>query len=89
MLSSVQPVYIKGEKYLLKGHIDVDIGYSKPPKEIAVDIMDSAGKVIRTALGKAKAGGDEQASTYTYEYSLWGNIGDKLTLVPQDSRLTC
>ncbi|KAI4319166.1 hypothetical protein MLD38_032798 [Melastoma candidum] len=80
------PIYIKGEKYLLKGHINVDIGDFKPPEEIAVEIMDSTGKVIHTAIGKPKASVDEQASSSTYEYSLWANVGDELKLAPQDAR---
>lgn len=85
----MQPVHIKGEKYLLKGHINIDIGSSTLPEEISVDVMNSEGKAIHTAIGKPMAGEEEETTFSTYEYSLWGNIGDKMTLVPHDSRLIC
>lgn len=81
------PVYLKGEKYLLKGQIDVDHTSLSPdelPESIAVDVFDSKNGVADSTI--AKPNQNDGTNTAVYEYSMWTHRGQKLTLAPRDSR---
>ncbi|XP_062143584.1 uncharacterized protein LOC133851267 [Alnus glutinosa] len=84
------PVYLKGEKYLLKGQINVESstldGVYEVPESIAVDILNSGGNIVDGTTAKLSSNDNDQTSAAIYEYSVWANPGDKLTFVPRDSR---
>ncbi|GLT64134.1 hypothetical protein SLA2020_366440 [Shorea laevis] len=84
------PVYLKGEKYLLKGRINVESStlddVYEVPESIAVDILDSGGSVVDGDTAKLSSNDNDQTSAAIYEYNVWANPGDKLTFVPRDSR---
>ncbi|KAK7284568.1 hypothetical protein RJT34_19316 [Clitoria ternatea] len=85
--SNQSPVYLKGEKYLLKGQINVQSGsLDALPEYIVVDIQHDGVAVIDHATATLKSMGKDQPDTATFEYSVWANLGEKLTFVPRDSR---
>ncbi|XP_030454773.2 uncharacterized protein LOC115676056 [Syzygium oleosum] len=84
--SDPSPIYLKGEKYLLKGLINVDSSLLQLPEDITVDVISGEGNAFEVTRGSLISDGDEQTKTAAYQYSVWGNIGDKLTFIPRDSR---
>ncbi|OVA02510.1 hypothetical protein BVC80_9091g9 [Macleaya cordata] len=84
------PIYLKGEKYLLKGQIHVDSSLrhieQELMKNIIVDILNSGGEVIDASPTSLVSDGNDQTGTAVFEYSVWANLGDVLTFVPHDSR---
>jgi hypothetical protein len=81
--SDASPVNLKGEKYILKGQINIEsgsIGVEKLPKNIAVDILNNEGTLVESTIA-----GLVKSSAAVYEYSIWANPGEKLTCVPRDS----
>ncbi|GMY17071.1 nodal modulator 3 [Fagus crenata] len=84
------PVYLNGEKYLLKGQINVESGTLdgeyELPKSIAVDILNGEGEVVDGATAKLSSIENDQTSAAIYEYSIWANPGVKLIFRPWDSR---
>lgn len=56
------------------------------PKSIIVDIMNREGMVIDDTTASLASGGSVQTRAVVYEYSVWANLGEKLTFVPRDSR---
>lgn len=85
----LQPIYLKGEKYLLKGLINVDSSLLQLPEDITVDVISGESNAFEVTRGSLISDGDEQTKTAAYQYSVWGNIGDKLTFIPRDSRYIC
>ncbi|KAM7501151.1 hypothetical protein LguiB_000055 [Lonicera macranthoides] len=90
--SNSLPIYLKGEKYLLKGQIHVESGsvdsVDKLPENILVDILNNEGTVVDGATAGLIASGNDQSSAAVYEYSIWANPGEQLTCVPRDLRDT-
>ncbi|KAK4778645.1 hypothetical protein SAY86_006173 [Trapa natans] len=84
--SSSSPVYLKGEKYLLKGQIILGSSAVQLPKDILVDIIDNAGNAVDSTTATLWATGSEDKTAATYEYSIWARVGDKITFIPRDSR---
>ncbi|KAG9154178.1 hypothetical protein Leryth_000653 [Lithospermum erythrorhizon] len=87
--SYLSPVYLKAEKYLLKGQIHVDSKSLKEigeaPEDILVDIANAEGNFLDGTTASHIPDGDDQ-SVATYEYSVWANPGEKLTFIPRDLR---
>ncbi|KAK1574965.1 hypothetical protein Q3G72_001403 [Acer saccharum] len=87
--SNPSPIYLKGEKYLLKGKINVESsspdGVYKLPENFIVDIFNE-GTVSDRTTARLASSTNEQTSNSLYEYSMWVNLGDKLSLVPRDAR---
>lgn len=85
-------MYLKGEKYLLKGRIHVESnslgGVLKLPEKVVVDILNNEGAFVDSTTARFAPDGDDQSINAVYEYSIWANAGEKLILVPQDSRYT-
>lgn len=86
LFSFSQPVYLKGEKYLLKGQIIIDSSAVQLPKDIIVDIINNDGNAIDITTATLLAAGYEDKTAATYEYSIWAKVGDKITFMPRDSR---
>ncbi|KAK7337534.1 hypothetical protein VNO77_18114 [Canavalia gladiata] len=83
--SNPSPIHLKGEKYLLKGQINVLSGsLDALPENIVVDIQHA--DVIDHTTATLKSHGKDQANTAIFEYSVWANLGEKLTFLPWDSR---
>ncbi|KAL4602871.1 hypothetical protein ACB092_10G084400 [Castanea dentata] len=84
------PVFLKGERYLLKGQINVESGTldgkNELPESIVVDILNGGGEVIDGTTAKLSSIEKDQTGAAIYEYSIWVNPGDKLTILPRDSR---
>ncbi|GAV83060.1 CarboxypepD_reg domain-containing protein [Cephalotus follicularis] len=84
------PIYLKGEKYLLKGQIIVESssrdGAYEFPENIMVDILNSEGVVTDGTTAQLASNEKYQTSTAVYVYSVWANPGEKLTFIPSDSR---
>ncbi|XP_041018341.1 nodal modulator 1 [Juglans microcarpa x Juglans regia] len=88
--SNPLPIFLRGEKYLLKGLISVESstvnGVYEVPESITVDILNSEGSVVDGTTAKVSSNDNDQTSNAMYEYSVWANPGDKLTFVPRDPR---
>ncbi|PSS14739.1 Nodal modulator 1 like [Actinidia chinensis var. chinensis] len=89
--SNPSPIYLKGEKYLLKGQIHVDSsslsGVEELPENMLVDVLNNEGSLLDGTTARLVGNRNDQASGgAVYEYSLWANPGEKLTFTPQDSR---
>ncbi|KAL6978261.1 hypothetical protein U1Q18_019929 [Sarracenia purpurea var. burkii] len=88
--SNPSPIYLRGEKYLLKGQIHVNSsllsGVDELPENMLVNIVNNEGIVLEGTTARLVTTGDDQASAAVYEYSVWANPGEKLTFTPQDSR---
>jgi len=56
------------------------------PEKIVVDIKHDEAGVIDYATATLKSHAKDQTDTAIFEYSVWGNLGEKLTFVPWDSR---
>ncbi|XP_058008575.1 uncharacterized protein LOC110645700 isoform X2 [Hevea brasiliensis] len=86
--SNTSRIYLRGGKYLLKGQIKVKLNSADDafelPNNIIVDILNSGGSAIDGTI--ANLASSDQTSIALYEYSLWANLGQKLTFVPRDSR---
>ncbi|XP_022863174.1 nodal modulator 1-like [Olea europaea var. sylvestris] len=91
--SNPSPIYLKGEKYLLSGRINVDTnslgGDENLPENIPVDMLDNEGIVLDSATARLVSSGIDQSTAVIYEYSVWANSGEKLIFVPRDMRYVC
>ena len=56
------------------------------PENIVVNIQNDGASVIDSAKAKLKSHEKDQTNAAIYEYSVWANLGERLTFVPQDSR---
>lgn len=83
---------MKGEKYLLKGQISVELGSAdggyELPNNIIVDILNSEGNLFDGTAAILVSHEDDQTGSALFEYSVWANLGEKLTFVPRDPRYT-
>ncbi|CAI9104879.1 OLC1v1003663C1 [Oldenlandia corymbosa var. corymbosa] len=84
--SDSSPLYLKGEKYLLKGHIHVDSKSVITPETIAVDIFNNDGVLVDTVTAGYLPDGSDHSNDAVFEYSLWAVPAEKFTFVPKDSR---
>lgn len=87
--SNPTDVYLKGEKYLLKGRIHVElsslVGAYTLPNSIIVDMLDGEEAVVGSGRAEFLSDGNGQTGDAVYEYSVWARRGDKLTFIPRDS----
>lgn len=84
----LQPINLKGEKFLLKGHISVESN-EDVPENIPVDILDDKETLVAGTIARLVPAGVDQAGAAVFEYSFWANFGENLIFVPQDSRYVC
>ncbi|KAL5561032.1 hypothetical protein UlMin_030779 [Ulmus minor] len=88
--SNSSSIYLKGEKYLLKGKINVasssSDGVSELPENIIVDILNKEGSSIDKTTATLTSSGIEQTTGALYEYSTWASLGEERIFVPQDPR---
>ncbi|XP_004288537.1 PREDICTED: nodal modulator 1 [Fragaria vesca subsp. vesca] len=88
--SNPSPIHLKGEKYLLKGQINVasssSDGVHKLSENFIVDIVNSEGSIIDSTTAGLAPIGNEQTSYSVYEFSVWAKLGEKLIFVPRDAR---
>ncbi|GMH30789.1 hypothetical protein Nepgr_032632 [Nepenthes gracilis] len=83
-----QPVYLKGEKYLLKGQINIDfasLNGQGVPENIVVGLVNGENNIFDSATARLVTSGTDETSA-VYEYSIWANLGAKITFVPRDPR---
>ncbi|XP_076883578.1 uncharacterized protein LOC143532402 [Bidens hawaiensis] len=87
--ANTSPIFLKGEKYLLKGEIKVELtsqnGVDQLPKNLVVDILNDEGTVIDGTTAKY-VNENEHSNTALYKYEVWANPGEKLTFAPRDIR---
>lgn len=85
----LQPIHLKGEKYLLKGHIHIQSssfsGEYELPESFIVEVLNSDGTVSGGSHARLISSENDQSAS-VYEYSIWANLGEKLTFVPLDAR---
>lgn len=88
--SNLSPIYLKGESYLLKGHVHVESSSFSSveglPENIPLDILDSDGSVVDGLLARRVPYGVDQSSAAIYEFSMWASPGGKFTFIPRDAR---
>lgn len=88
--SDTLPIHLKGDKYLLKGHIHVQSsslsGEYELPESFIVEVLNSDGTVFGGSPARLISSENDQTSASVYEYSVWANLGEKLTFVPSDAR---
>ncbi|KAL8138821.1 hypothetical protein V2J09_004822 [Rumex salicifolius] len=87
--SNPTPVILKGEKYLLKGKINIDqtsLGGHELPENLVVDVLDNKNDVLDSIFAKLSSDVNDETSAAAYEYSVWANLGQKVTFVPKDQR---
>lgn len=79
---------MKGEKYLLKGHIIVDSSVTQLnlPESIVVDVLDNGNNFVDGTIARLLPDQNDEANAAVYEYSVWVTRGQKVTFVPTDSR---
>ncbi|XP_031274126.1 nodal modulator 1 [Pistacia vera] len=84
------PIYLKGEKYQLKGQISVEStstdGGCVLPENVIVNIFNSDVILVDKTTAVLTSNANDQTSNVVYEYSVWANLGEKLTFVPLDPR---
>ncbi|XP_068661556.1 uncharacterized protein [Aristolochia californica] len=84
------PIYLKGEKYLLKGVIEVTSSVEQEGhtlmENVIVDILSEKHEVLGTSHAKLRSDSNDQTGIAIYEYLIWANLGDSLIFVPRDSR---
>ncbi|XP_055832870.1 uncharacterized protein LOC129901646 [Solanum dulcamara] len=87
---NLSPIYLKGESYLLKGHVHVESSSFSSveglPENIPLDILDSEGSVVDSLMARRVPYGVDQSSAAIYEFSMWASPGGKFTFVPRDAR---
>ncbi|KAF7804939.1 nodal modulator 1 [Senna tora] len=85
--SNLLPIHLKGQKYLLKGQINVQSSsLDEFPENIIVDIQNGGAGVIDAAKAILSSHDKDQTNTAIFEYSVWANLGEKLTIIPRDLR---
>ncbi|CAH1417541.1 unnamed protein product [Lactuca virosa] len=88
--ANTSPIYLKGEKYLVKGQIRVELssqdGVHQLPENFLVDILNDKGTSIDGSSARLVVTGNEQSDTANYEFEVWANPGERLTFVPRDIR---
>uniref|UniRef100_A0A5B7C2M8 Putative nodal modulator 1 n=1 Tax=Davidia involucrata TaxID=16924 RepID=A0A5B7C2M8_DAVIN len=88
--SNPSTIYLKGEKYLLRGQIHVESsslnGVEELPENILVEMLNNEGTVVDGTNARLIARENDQSGAAVYEYSVWANPGEKLAFVPRDSR---
>lgn len=86
--ANLMPVYLKGEKYLLKGQIIVDSSVTQLnlPESIVVDVLDNGNNFVDGTIARLLPDQNDEANAAVYEYSVWVTRGQKVTFVPTDSR---
>ncbi|KAI3460746.1 hypothetical protein Pfo_017409 [Paulownia fortunei] len=83
--SNLSPINLKGEKYLVKGHINVESNKNLP-ENIPLDILDNQETLVDGTIARLVSAEVDQSGPSVYEYSVWANFGEKLIFVPRDSR---
>ncbi|KAL0457667.1 UNVERIFIED_CONTAM: Nodal modulator 1 [Sesamum latifolium] len=83
--SNLLPINLKGQKYLLKGQINVE-SYEDLPESISLDILNNQETLVDGTIARLVSTEIDQSRTAVYEYSVWANLGEKLVFVPRDSR---
>lgn len=83
----LQPINLKGEKYLLKGHVHVLD--KNLPDDIPVDIFDNQETLVGSTTARFVSSEVDPSGAAIYEYSVWSKFGEKLNFVPRDSRYVC
>ncbi|KAJ8899145.1 hypothetical protein K2173_011142 [Erythroxylum novogranatense] len=88
--SNLMPIHLKGEKYLLRGQIMVDLSSAvvanELPNNIPIDIVDGEGSLIDSTAATIASSTSDQMHSAVYEYSVWSTLGAKQIFIPQDSR---
>ncbi|XP_042053548.1 nodal modulator 1-like [Salvia splendens] len=82
--SNLSPINLKGEKYLLKGHVHVLD--KNLPDDILVDIFDNQETLVGSTPARLVSSEVDPSRDAVYEYSVWSKFGEKLIFVPRDSR---
>lgn len=87
---SPQLIYLTGQKYLIKGEIQVSLplfsNHSNISKNILIDVLNEEFVVVATTEATFIHGGNDLIDTLVYEYIFWSNFGEDLVFVPQDTR---
>eukprot|EP01018_Ginkgo_biloba_P008909 Gb_02734 [translate_table: standard] len=86
-----KPIYLTGQKYLLRGEIHIDLSLcpeaNELSKSIVVDIWQEDGAFVDTNNHvRLVSAANESSEISIYEYTHWANIGDELIFVPRDLR---
>ncbi|XP_047316648.1 nodal modulator 1 [Impatiens glandulifera] len=84
--SNQSPVYLRGEKYLVKGKIHIESSSldSELPENIRVTMLNHEGVPLDGTTARLVHQGEDQSTIY--EYSVWAIPGEKITFSPQDYR---
>ncbi|KAK6118534.1 hypothetical protein DH2020_047724 [Rehmannia glutinosa] len=77
--SNQSPIYLKGEKYLLKGHINVE-SKENLPENIPLDILDNQETLVDGTIARLVSAEVDQSGAAVYEYSVWANFGENSSL---------
>ncbi|KAK1315520.1 hypothetical protein QJS10_CPA05g00205 [Acorus calamus] len=83
------PVYLMGEKYLVKGEIHIHSSLHHNAAVFSENIvvqMPNKEHTITASYVRSEPIGSEQIDAAVYEYSIWADLGDELIFAPLDSR---
>ncbi|KAL2934972.1 Nodal modulator 3 [Bienertia sinuspersici] len=86
--ANLMPVYLKGEKYLVKGQINFDrtsVASYDLPESIIIDVLDNGNSVADGTIARILPDQNDETDV-VYEYSMWVNHGQKITFIPSDPR---
>lgn len=56
------------------------------PENVIVNIFNGEGILVDKTTAVLTSSSNDQTGNTVYEYSLWANLGEKLTFVPLDPR---
>ncbi|KAJ4850945.1 hypothetical protein Tsubulata_030371 [Turnera subulata] len=88
--ANLSPIYMKGERFLLRGQINIELGSNngvhEVPNNIIVDVLNEKDTAVDSITASLAASETDETSSAVYEYSVWAKLGEKLTFIPRDSR---
>ncbi|CAA0829041.1 Carbohydrate-binding-like fold [Striga hermonthica] len=85
--SDQSPINLKGEKYLLRGLINVKSKSKEDlPESIQLVILDDQETLVDSTVAKLVSAEVDHSEVAVYEYSVWANSGKNLIFAPRDSR---
>ncbi|XP_021744068.1 nodal modulator 1-like [Chenopodium quinoa] len=87
--ANLMPVHLKGEKYLVKGQINVDrtsVTSVELPESIVIDVFENGNVLADGTIAKLLPDQSDETEVALYKYSMWVNPGQKITIIPSESR---
>lgn len=86
----LQPIFVTGNKYHLKGEIHIDSNILQaiedPSEHIFVDIFNKDDALIDSVHARPVLTEGGNSGMLVFEYSIWSNLGQEIIFFPRYSR---